>query len=73
MVVRNYCESEFGAFYELVPLTLCPIDKTPVVPELLGDDAREYLNNYHAMVYEKLSPYLNGDDLDFLKEACKAI
>lgn len=73
MVVRNYCESEFGAFYELAPLTLCPIDKTPVVPELLGDDAREYLNNYHAMVYEKLSPYLNGDDLDFLKEACKAL
>lgn len=73
MVVKLYCEGEFGAFYELYPLTLCPIDKTPVVPELLGDDAKEYLNAYHAMVYDKLSPYLEGDDLQFLKEACSAL
>lgn len=73
MVVKLYCEGEFGAFYELYPLTLCPIDKTPIVPELLGDDAKEYLNVYHAMVYDKLSPYLEGDDLQFLKEACSAL
>ncbi len=73
MVVKPYCEGEFGAFYELSPLTLCPIDKTPIVPELLGDDAKEYLNAYHAMVYDKLSPYLEGDDLQFLKEACSAL
>ena len=73
MVVRPYCEGEFGAFYELAPLTVCPIDKTPIVPELLGDDARAYLNAYHAMVYGKLSPYLEGDDLEFLQEACKAM
>lgn len=73
MVVKPYCESEFGLFYELSPLTLCPIDKTPIIPELLGDDAREYLNAYHAMVYNSLSPYLEDDDLLFLKEACSAI
>ena len=73
MVVKPYCEGEFGVFYQLAPLTLCPIDKTPIVPKLLGDGAREYLNAYHAMVYEKLSPYLDGDDLEFLKEACKAM
>ena len=73
MVVKPYCEGEFGAFYELSPLTLCPIDKTPIVPELLGDDAKEYLNVYHAMVYDKLSPYLEGDDLQFLKDACSAL
>lgn len=73
MVVKPYCEGEFGAFYELSPLTLCPIDKTPIVPELLGDDAKEYLNVYHAMVYDKLSPYLEGDELQFLKDACSAL
>ena len=73
MIVKNFCESEFGAFYELSPLTLCPIDKTPVVPELLGDEAREYLNSYHAMVFDKLSPYFEGAELEFLNEACKAI
>ncbi len=73
MIVKPYCESEFGAFYELSPLTLCPIDKTPVLPELLGDEAREYLNNYHAIVFKKLSPFFEGDELEFLKEACKAL
>ena len=73
MVVKYYREGEFGEFYELSPLTLCPIDKTPIIPELLGDDARECLNSYHAMVYEKLSPYLEGEDLEYLKEQCNAI
>ena len=73
MVVKPYCESEFGAFYKLSPLTICPIDKTPILPELLGEEAREYLNAYHAMVYDRLSPYLEGNDLLFLKEACSAI
>ena len=73
MVVKPFCEGEFGTFYQLSPLTLCPIDTVPIVPELLGDEAIEYLNAYHAIVYEKLSPYLEGDDLKFLQEACKAI
>ncbi|MBR4848495.1 MAG: aminopeptidase P family protein [Bacteroidaceae bacterium] len=73
MVVKPYCEGEFGVFYELSPLTLCPIDKTPIVPELLGDEAKDYLNAYHTMVYKKLSPYLEGDELQFLKDACSAL
>ena len=73
MIVKPYCEGEFGAFYELAPLTICPVDKTPIIPELLGCDAIAYLNTYHAMVYDKLSPYLDGADLEFLKEACAAI
>ena len=73
MLVNEFCETEFGSFYGLEPLTLCPIDTTPVVPELLGDEARDYLNSYHSMVFEKLSPYLSGEELEFLKDACKAI
>ena len=73
MIVKGYCETEFGVFYQLSPLTLCPIDTTPIVSELLGNDAREYLNAYHAMVFEQLSPYLEGEELCFLKDACKAI
>ncbi len=73
MIVKRYCEGEFGEFYTLSPLTLCPIDTTPVIPELLGDEARDYLNEYHKAVYEKLSPYLEGSELEYLKTACKAI
>lgn len=73
MVVMNHSESEFGSFFCLEPLTLCPIDTTPIIPELLGDDAREYLNNYHAMVFEKLSPFFEGEMLCFLEKLCAPI
>ena len=68
MLVQQYCESEFGTFYELVPLTLCPIDTTPVVPEILGADATAYLNAYNTMVREVLSPHLDEDDRRYLEE-----
>ena len=68
MLVKHYCESEFGTFYELEPLTLCPIDTTPVVPEILGTDATAYLNAYNAMVCNILSPYLNDDECKYLEE-----
>ena len=73
MVVKPYCEGEFGEFYELEPLTLCPIDTTPVVPEILGVDAIAYLNAYNAMVCETLSPYLNDEERDYLKEITKPL
>lgn len=73
MLVNEFRETEFGPFYGLEPLTICPIDTAAIVPELLGNDAREYLNCYHAMVYDKLSPFFDGEELEFLKEACKAI
>jgi Xaa-Pro aminopeptidase len=73
MIVKEYCESEFGEFYELSPLTICPIDKTPIVPDLLGEEARCYLNAYHAIVYDRLSPYFEGEELEYLKSACEAL
>jgi Xaa-Pro aminopeptidase len=73
MIVKEYCESEYGEFYELSPLTICPIDKTPIVPDLLGEEARCYLNAYHAMVYDRLSPYFEGEELEYLKSACEAL
>ena len=73
MLVKHYRETEFGAFYELEPLTLCPIDTTPVVPEILGADATTYLNAYNAMVCETLSPYLNDEEREYLREITKPL
>ena len=73
MIVKDFCTGEFGDFYTLAPLTLCPIDTSAIDLEILGDEARDYLNSYHAMVYEKLSPFFVGNELEFLKNACKAI
>ena len=73
MLVKHYCESEFGAFYELEPLTLCPIDTTPIVPEILGADAIAYLNAYNAMVCDVLTPHLNDEESLFLAEITRPI
>ena len=73
MLVKHYCESEFGTFYELEPLTLCPIDTTPVIPEILGADAIAYLNAYNAMVCKTLSPYLNDEERAYLEEITRPI
>ena len=73
MLVNHCCDTEFGTFYCLEPLTLCPIDTTAIVPELLGDEEKAYLNSYHAMVYETLSPHLDNDDRTFLSTLCAAI
>lgn len=70
MLVVPHCTTEFGEYCALQPLTICPIDKTPIVPEILGIEAIEYLNSYHAWVFELLSPYFEGEMFDFLKMRC---
>ena len=73
MLVEPFATTEFGEYCQMRPLTICPISKEPIVPELLGDEAIAYLNEYHSWVYEKLAKYFSGEQLEFLKEACAAI
>lgn len=61
--------TEFGEFYQFEPLTLCPIDKAPIVTELLTDEELSWFNDYHRSVYDRLSPLLDADEQAWLKEA----
>ena len=70
MLIVADVTTEFGDFCSMIPLTLCPIDKRPIIPELLGTEAKNYLDDYHARVYGLLSPYFEGEQLDFLKKLC---
>ena len=63
-------ETEFGRYLKMEPLTLCPIDKRPVVLDMLTPDERQYLNDYHELVFERLAPLLNPDEQAWLREAC---
>jgi Xaa-Pro aminopeptidase len=65
--------NEFNEFYKFETLTLAPIDTTLVKKILLEDSHIEWLNNYHKEVYEKVSPLLNREEQDFLREMTKAI
>lgn len=70
LLVVPYRETEFGSFLRFEPLTLCPIDKAPIVPEMLSVDERAWLNTYHRHVYEALYPLLEPDEQKWLADAC---
>ena len=66
MLITEYKKTEFGEFLQLEPLTLCPIDTTPIIWEMMLPDEIAYLNAYHKRVYEELSPYLNEEEKESL-------
>ena len=73
LLVVKHNETEFGQFLAFEPLTLCPIDKSPIVVELLTEEERLWLNDYHRMVYEKLSPYLDEEERKWLESQTSSI
>ncbi len=73
LLVVPAMETEFGAFYTFEPLTLCPIDKEAIRTELLTDEELSWFNDYHANVFQKLSPYLNNEERAWLKEVTSPI
>lgn len=72
LIVRSK-KTEFGDFYRFEPLTLCPIDKEAILTEQLSEEERQWLNDYHTLVYEQLSPLLSAEEKGWLKEATAAI
>ena len=60
-------------YLQLEPLTLCPIDKRPIDVEMLTGEERQYLNDYHQLVYDRLSPFLMPDEKEWLRNACSPI
>ena len=62
-------ETECGRFLGFETLTLCPIETSPIIKELMTPEEIQWLNDYHTMVYERLSPYLNEDEKAWLRKA----
>lgn len=69
LLIKDYQTTEFGKFLQMESLTLCPIDLTPVDFSMLQPEEIEWLDTYHRDVFEKLSPYLEGEDLEWLRKA----
>ena len=72
-LITHYCDGEFGEFLQFEPLTLCPIDTTPIRLEMMLPDEIEWLNSYHQRVYDELSPLLDPDDRAWLRTATRPI
>ena len=73
LLITPYKETEFGKFLQFESLTLCPIDKAPIIRDMLLDEEIAWLNTYHQRVFDILSPYLNDEERVWLKDACAAI
>lgn len=73
LLIKDYQATEFGKFLQMESLTLCPIDLTPVDFSMLQPEEIEWLDIYHRDVFEKLSPYLEGEDLEWLREATRPV
>ncbi|MCR5743412.1 MAG: aminopeptidase P family protein [Lachnospiraceae bacterium] len=73
MVCKKGVKTEYGQFMEFETITYVPIDLEAVDKRYLTFTDIERINNYHKMVYDVISPYLEGEELEFLKKATREI
>ena len=66
-------KNEYGQFMYLETITYVPFDLDAIKPEMLTEEYRRYLNTYHKTVYEKVSPYLNEEEKEWLKKYTREI
>lgn len=64
---------EWGEFYKFESLTLFPYDTTLMDMDMLSREEVKQINDYHAMVCERLRPLLSADEVQWLEQKCKSI
>jgi len=73
LVVEGKKTEDFGDFLEFETLTLFPYDTRLIDVAMLTQEEIKQVNDYHAMVLERLTPYLNDEEQAWLKNKCKEI
>ncbi|MBR5030368.1 MAG: aminopeptidase P family protein [Muribaculaceae bacterium] len=73
LVVEGSKTEAFGDFLEFETLTLFPYDNRLIDTTMLSPEEVQQINDYHAMVLERLTPHLNEDEVAWLAEKCKAL
>lgn len=72
-IVRKGVQNKYGQFMHFETITFAPIDLDGIDPEEMSKDEREWLNNYHKDVCEKIGPHLTDEEREWLKEYTRAI
>ena len=67
------CVEEPGGQLAFETITFCPFDRDAILPELLAEEERAWLNNYHKEVFEKIAPRVSAEVADWLCEVTKEI
>lgn len=73
LVVKDYMQTEFGRFLQFEPLTLCPIDLGCADISMLTVEEKQWINGYHRLVREKLSPLLDEDEKAWLEDQTREV
>lgn len=73
LICRKGNKNDFGQFMYFENLTYVPIDLDAIDPNQMTSVEVKHLNDYHAMVFEKMSPYFEGEELEFLRKYTRAI
>jgi Xaa-Pro aminopeptidase len=74
LIVSREAElSDFGAFYDFETITLFPYEPDLIVLDLLSAQEIAWINEYHEMVWNELSPYLSEKESEWLKNKCKKL
>lgn len=73
LVCRKAQKNEYGQFMCFENITYAPIDLDAINPDEMTGNEKKMLNDYHAMVYQTLSPYLTEEENEWLKKYTRAI
>lgn len=73
LICKKAEKNEYGQFMEFETITYAPIDLDAVLPEEMTKTEKKWLNDYHKMVYEKISPYLEPEVKEWLREYTREI
>lgn len=66
-------EGMYGTYLKFETISLCPICRKGILKEMLTPEETDWLNEYHRTVFDKLSPYLEKEELHWLKEQTSKI
>ena len=73
LLVRKGVQNEYGQFLYFETITLIPFDLDAISLDMLNEENRKLLNDYHKRVYEEIAPHLNEEEKVFLKKYTRAI
>ncbi len=73
MMCKNDFKNEYGQFLRFETYTMSPIETEILKTDVMSDRDIELLNRYNSEVYDNLSPYFSGDELEWLKEVCRPV
>lgn len=73
LLCKKGVKNEYGQFMEFETITYAPIDLDAIDPNLMTEEQRAVLNEYHKKVYEVLSPYMTQEENKWLKEYTRAV